>query len=155
MTKSQTKRCECGLWHYREGQNEVSTGCEHQVGSSRRFAQGHDAVLKSLLIRAGIAGADVTRADGRTFGPTSAAERYGFGHQVSAGIAKGRAKADAVAARQHKATEATPEVVKIGRWWYPVISNSNGRIGYRDKAGQARFAPQGAQVSPRSESATP
>jgi hypothetical protein len=63
-------------------------------------------VLKSLLIRAGIAGADVVRADGRTFGPTSAAEQYGFGYQVSAGIEKGRAKADAVAARQFKAAAA-------------------------------------------------
>ena len=101
-----TRPCECGLWRYREGQSEVSTGCDRQVSGSRRFAQGHNAVLKGLLIRAGIAGADVTRADGRTFGPTSGAEQYGFGYQVSAGIAKGRAKADAVAARQLKAAAA-------------------------------------------------
>lgn len=69
MTESKPRACECGLSRYREGQSEVSTGCNRQVSGSRR------------------------RADGRTFGPTTAAEQYGFGDQVSAGIAKGRAKA--------------------------------------------------------------
>ena len=165
MVKSKppnTHLCECARWRYREGSSDVSTGCNRQVSGSRRFAQGHDAVLKGLLIRAGIAGADVIRADGRTFGPTSAAEQYGFGYQVSAGIAKGRAKADAVAARQLKAaaarqakagkaavTEATsdaPTEVKVGRWWYGVVGQLDGRLTYADKAGEIRMAPKGAQT---------
>ena len=31
------------------GNSEVTTGCQREVTGSRRFAQGHDAVLKSLL----------------------------------------------------------------------------------------------------------
>jgi hypothetical protein len=142
--------CECGRWKYREGNSEVSTGCTRQVSGSRRFAQGHNAVLKSLLMRAGIAGADVIRADGRTFGPTSAAEQYGFGYQVSAGIANGRAKADAVAARQQKAAERKARSklieVKVGRWWYPVLGELDGRLTYIDKHGQTRMVPKGAQT---------
>ena len=106
--------CECGLWQYRDGQKAVTTGCHRQVSGSRRFAQGHDAVLKSLFIRAGIAGADVTRADGRTFGPTRAAEQFGFGMQVSADIAKGRAKAEATAARARERTSRPRKVTGEG-----------------------------------------
>jgi hypothetical protein len=160
MVKSKSpsaRPCERGLWRYRQGQSEVSTGCNRQVSGSRRFAQGHDAVLKSLFIRAGIAGADVVRTDGRTFGPTSAAEQYGFGHQVSAGIAKGCAKAGAVAARQLKAAAArqakaadAPAAraleVKVGRWSYPVVGELDGRLTYADKSGETRMAPKGAQT---------
>ena len=42
MTESKPHACECGLWRYREGQSEVSTGCNRQVSGSRRFAEGHD-----------------------------------------------------------------------------------------------------------------
>jgi hypothetical protein len=134
---------------------QIKTAQRASVRSSRRFAQGHDAVLKSLFIRAGIAGADVIRADGRTFGPTSAAEQYGFGYQVSAGIAKGRAKADAIAARQLNAADARqakaqptqPELeVKVGRWWYRAVGELDGRVTYRDKAGETRMAPKDAHT---------
>jgi len=148
MTNS--KPCECSLWLYRDGNSEVTTGCTQQVSGKRRFRQGHDAVLKSLLIRAGIAGVDVKRSDGRQFGPTTAAELYGFGHMVSAGISKGRAKATAVADRQSKAAQRKVGAaleVKVGRWWYPVISMSGGRVAYADRqGGEARLAPKAAQV---------
>ena len=171
MVKSNSpsaRQCECGLWRYREGNFEVTTGCARQISGKRRFAQGHDAVLKSLLIRAGIAGVDVTRADGRTFGPTTAAEQYGFGYQVSAGIEKGRAKADAVAARQlnaaaarqakaAKGAEAASDApagaaaaraleVKVGRWWYAVVGQLDGRLTYADKSGETKMAPKDAQT---------
>ena len=160
MSKSESsshRPCECGLWRYREGQSEVSTGCHRQVTGSRKFAQGHDAVLKGLLIRAGIAGVYVNRLD-KSFDPTSAADQFGFSHQVMAGVAAGKARAEAVKARQLKAAAkrhakaksapATPAAleVKVGRWFYPVVGELDGRVTYRDKAGETRMAPAGAQT---------
>lgn len=91
-------RCECQYWEVGveldplvELENDIiTTGCESET--PRTFAPGHDAKLKSLLIRAGVNGWEARH--GRITGvlvttdPGQAADRYGFGAQVRAGIAR-------------------------------------------------------------------
>ncbi|MFD7998494.1 hypothetical protein [Streptomyces mirabilis] len=97
--------CECSrysvLANVREADNgdltwdeELTTGCE--AGARKLFAQGHDAKLKSFLIRAGAAGHEVRRDDGGVLSMADAAthaKHYTFGHMVAAGIERAQAKA--------------------------------------------------------------
>lgn len=124
------------------GNSEVTTGCQRQVTGSRRFAQGHDAVLKSLLIRAGIANVYVNRLE-KSYDPTSAATQFGFASQVIAGVAAGRARAEAAAARQQ--TRQPSREVKVGRWWYPVSETPVGPV-YQTKTGATRSLPADGQT---------
>lgn len=95
--KNRLGRCECSQWEIGEeilldGGNEdagsditiITTGCDKTT--KRDFAQGHDAKLKSLFIRAGVEGLDVRwgRETGVlvTTDHEAAADRFGFGHQV-------------------------------------------------------------------------
>lgn len=143
-----------------------STGWVETVTGSRRFAQGHDARLKSLFIAAGVAGVRVTSNDGPSLDPAAAASRYGFGQMVASGILRGRevrakreqrleeaarARVAKAEARQAKTTAAVisddaPRQVKVGRWFYDVVGELDGRVTYPDKQGQTRMAPAGAQV---------
>lgn len=96
--KNKLGNCECAGWEIGtttdRGEGEepevtiTTTGCDKQT--KRVFAQGHDAKLKSLFIRAGVEGLEVrygrhagvlTTTDAET-----AADRYGFGHQVRKAI---------------------------------------------------------------------
>ncbi len=77
-----------------------STGCNATTRND--FAQGHDAKLKSHLIRWGSLGLEVVYVEGGLRVGTDAqnvANRYGFGHMVQAGIAKAVAKREAAKAR--------------------------------------------------------
>ncbi|MER6210915.1 hypothetical protein [Streptomyces sp. NPDC001642] len=91
----QENQCECSrysvLVNLRKAANgdlewdeELTTGCA--ATARKLFAQGHDAKLKSFLIRAGAAGHEVQRNEG---GMTSVADaathanRYSFGHMIS------------------------------------------------------------------------
>lgn len=111
MTKSKKTLvpCECSkyeiLVNVREnGTNgdliwdqEIRTGCPG-VLTGRTFAPGHDAKLKGYLIRAGLAGYEVTRVEeGMAYSSNAAAaaDRYGFGAMVREGIELGREKRDA------------------------------------------------------------
>lgn len=98
--KNKLGNCECAQWEIgltidgAEGADEepevtiITTGCDKQT--KRDFAQGHDAKLKSLFIRAGVEGMEVRwgRQTGVlvTTDAEAAAERFGFGQQVKAGI---------------------------------------------------------------------
>ncbi|MFC7825621.1 hypothetical protein [Streptomyces sp. NPDC057375] len=112
-------RCECSRYELEDGR---TTGC--QAETKRLFAPGHDAKLKSFLIRAGAAGEMVTRVaeDGhRTSGQAdSLAAKFTFGYMVKAGITRSRDKAAEKAARaaQRKAKKTAPKKVtaKVGRW---------------------------------------
>jgi hypothetical protein len=76
------------------------TGCQAETG--RTFAPGHDARLKSHLIKWGSQGLEVARMEGGMRVSSDAqdwANKYGFGHMVSAGIAKATEKAKAKATR--------------------------------------------------------
>lgn len=96
--KNQLGSCECANWEIgftvdgEDGDEPdvtiETTGCDKQT--KRMFAQGHDAKLKSLLIRAGVAGMEVRW--GRNGGVVvtsdaeTAAKRFGFERQVIDGI---------------------------------------------------------------------
>lgn len=77
------------------------TGC--QAETARTFAPGHDAKLKSALIKWGALGLEVRKNEGGMAVSGSAeswAAKYDFGHMVIAGIAKAREKAEAKATRK-------------------------------------------------------
>jgi hypothetical protein len=112
---------------------EDSTGCT--ATTKNEFAQGHDAKLKSHLIKWGILGYEVARLEGGLRVSNDAlgmAREYGFAGMVAEGIRKGTAKREAAqkradakheaqAARQAKkagkvaptAMEAVPELVLL------------------------------------------
>lgn len=72
------------------------TGCG--ATTTRTFAPGHDAKLKSFLIRHGALGHDIRRNEGGVASSASAldhAKRYDFAHMVAAGLTKAAEKAEA------------------------------------------------------------
>lgn len=89
---------------------EVTTDTGCSATTRNEFAQGHDAKLKSHLIQWGARGLEVAYVDGGVRVGTDArnvASRFGFGHQVEAGIAalaeKLRRQAERAAAKHDKA----------------------------------------------------
>jgi hypothetical protein len=121
--QAEATRCECSRFELEDGQ---TTGCKAET--KRLFAPGHDAKLKSFLIRAGAAGAMVTRVaeDGhRTSGQAdSLAAKFPFGYMVAAGITRARDKATEKArkAEERAARKAAPKAkapkkvtAKVGR----------------------------------------
>lgn len=79
----------------------ATTGCT--AHTSRTFAPGHDAKLKSALIRWETAGMEISYFDGgvRTYSDAmTIASRHGFGHMVAQGIAKAQERAEAKAAKK-------------------------------------------------------
>lgn len=108
--KTPTK-CACSLYTGKDAKGaDLSTDCTAET--VRTFGPGHDAKLKSLLIKAAIAGGDVTRTvDGVAvqMSPVHAAEEYGFRTQVEKGLAVHTAKVtkrdEAAAARAAKKAE--------------------------------------------------
>lgn len=86
-----------------------STGCTETT--AREFAPGHDAKLKSLLIRAGIAGLEVRQNLGGVVHSGTAetmGRQFAFGYMVQTGIERGRAKA-AAKAEKKAARKAAPK----------------------------------------------
>ena len=133
-TADELKPCECAAYDalpadltdadLETGDYEVfTTGCT--ATTKRQFAPGHDAKLKSFLIKQGAAGNDIRRNEGGVATSASAeqhAARYAFGHMVAAGVkraeAKAAEKAERAAARAaRKAAPKTPKKVtaKVGR----------------------------------------
>lgn len=82
------------------------TGC---TATTRNvFAPGHDAKLKSFLIKHAVAGHEIRRTEGGvavTAEAVAHADRYGFGHMVAAGIEKAKGKAAARQARKTASAE--------------------------------------------------
>jgi len=99
--RRQVHACRCAAFLAGSGEE---TGC---VSDTKRvFAPGHDAKLKGLLIRAGVAGELVTDAEtGRTLPALEVAELFGFGDLVADGIRKA---ADRVTGKKKVATKAVP-----------------------------------------------
>lgn len=100
------------------------TGCEVQTTS--KFGPGHDAKLKSLLIKAGVDGNSVIKtAEGaeHVLSALDAASEFGFAAIVSKGIDKARERAEARERREAdklakaEARRATPgpAQAKVGR----------------------------------------
>jgi hypothetical protein len=140
---------------------EFTTGCTATTRNT--FAPGHDAKLKSFLIKmATINGADIRRTEGGMSVSADAqthANRYDFGYMVANGIATATEKAAAKAAKAAKREEARiqreiardakkakntptpaeePEVIaKVGRWEYKGIEK-DGTFYYLAKDGHTR-----------------
>jgi hypothetical protein len=86
---------------------EDTTGCTQTT--KNEFAQGHDAKLKSHLIKWGVLGYEVARVEGGmriSNDAASQAAEYGFAQMVRDGIAKGKAKAEAARERADRKHEA-------------------------------------------------
>jgi len=95
--------CACSFYTGTDAKgNALDTECE--AVTVRTFGPGHDAKLKSLLIKVAIAGGQVTKTtdeDGEVdLEPTHAAEEYGFRTQVEKGLAVHQAKLDASAEKK-------------------------------------------------------
>ena len=120
--------CQCA--RFSNAETGEATGCTKTT--TREISPGHDAKLKSLALRAGAAGQQVTRMDDGiavTTDAVKAVEGYGFAHMVASGIerahAKARAKAEREAARakakeNKKKESADTDTVraKVGRATY-------------------------------------
>ncbi|GHD56003.1 hypothetical protein ACFQL8_17160 [Streptomyces goshikiensis] len=135
-TATEPTRCECSrysvLVNLRDvdgdlaWDEELTTGCT--ATTARVFAPGHDAKLKSALIRWGAEGHDVIRdGDGvnTTADAATHASKFIFANMVTAGIKraedKAAAKATRAAARAAKKVAAKVEppvevTAKVGRW---------------------------------------
>lgn len=86
------------------------TGCA--ATTTRVFAPGHDAKLKSFLIRHGALGHDIRHTVGGVASSAAAmdhARKYDFAHMVAAGIQKAMAKAEARANREAARAERKAE----------------------------------------------
>lgn len=148
------------------------TGCSETTRNT--FAPGHDAKLKSFLIRHEAAGHEIRRHDGGVATSADAmghAKRYAFAHMVEAGIRKAETKAQARADRaaanvakkaeraglvrnesEDAAAKADKLVVqaKVGRWTYfgVLLAAGDGTpvFRYTDKKGVEQDTMKFVQV---------
>lgn len=111
--------CACQFYTGKDAKgNELSTGCNEET--PRTFRPGHDAKLKSLLIKVGAAGNQVTKStddEDVEMDPLHAAEEFGFRGLVEKSVdaakvkeearqAKAQERADAKAAKDREKAEA-------------------------------------------------
>lgn len=121
--KTEPTRCECSrysvLVNVREvdgdltWDDELTTGCA--TTTKRVFAPGHDAKLKSALIRWGAQGHEVTRDDdgvNTTADAATLAAKFAFGHMVAAGITRAEGKAAAKAEREAAKNDPAKKAAK-------------------------------------------
>ncbi|MGW6719056.1 hypothetical protein [Streptomyces sp. NPDC054995] len=121
--KTEPTRCECSrysvLVNVREvdgdltWDDELTTGCA--TTTKRVFAPGHDAKLKSALIRWGAQGHEVTRDDdgvNTTADAATLAAKFAFGHMVAAGITRAEGKAAAKAQREAAKNDPAKKAAK-------------------------------------------
>lgn len=105
--------CACRFYSGKDAKGEtLSTGCTEVT--PRTFRPGHDAKLKSLLIKVGSAGnSAVKTVDGETeeMDPLHAAEEFGFRDLVEKSIdaAKAKQKASEAKAQEREAKKAETE----------------------------------------------
>lgn len=114
--------CTCSQFSTEDGR---TTGCKAET--KRQFAPGHDAKLKSFLIKAGAEGTEVIRTVDGIASPADAsthAAKFAFGHMIAAGItrAEGKAAEKAERAAARAARKAAPKAkapakvtAKVGR----------------------------------------
>ncbi|MFD7570697.1 hypothetical protein ACFV6U_09240 [Streptomyces sp. NPDC059810] len=132
------------------------TGCT--ATTRRLFAPGHDAKLKSALIKWGALGLDIRRTDeggvATSAEATKHASAFKFAHMVAAGIKRAEdkrlaklAKAEERAAKKvAKAEPANPIVTaKVGRWERQGTV-TDGVFTYTDAKGATKTATKFALV---------
>jgi len=93
--------------------NTLSTGCSEET--VRTFRPGHDAKLKSLLIKTAVAGNQaVKQVDGKgvEMDPLHAAEEFGFRGLVEKSVEAAKAKEDARAAKAEVRAQKKAEADK-------------------------------------------
>lgn len=115
--------CACSLYSGQDVKgNELSTGCTEKT--VRTFRPGHDAKLKSLLIKVGSAGNEVIKTVGdevTSMQPVHAAEEYGFRNLVEKSLETAKGREDARKAKAAKraevkaAAEAKKEAARVER----------------------------------------
>jgi hypothetical protein len=105
---------EIGITTEEDGQPDFDGSNTECSSTTRRvFSPGHDARLKSLLIRAGVEGLEVRHNSGITYGdPVSAARQFGFAEMVAAGIQRSIAKAAAKAEKANAPKAARKPAAK-------------------------------------------
>jgi hypothetical protein len=157
-TVKSLKPCECSLWEFNldvDHDDDYNTGCKEMT--HRTFAQGHDAKLVGFMVRAELAGHDVSKRAGGmlvTFGgAVHAAESIS-----EALAAKAEGQLDAARARMNKTAKApkveaedepvgataTRQKIKVGRWTYDAtIDLATGEATYTSKLGGTKVAVDG------------
>lgn len=134
----------------------LGRGTRCMDSTRNEFAPGHDAKLKSFLITAGSLGVDVSLGDGQWMEATKLAGQFGFGHQVTRGIAARKAHAQyrtdranaksakkaikaAKPAKAPKALASNLVDAKVGRHFYRGYVGAGG-FHYTDAKGNAQVA---------------
>lgn len=127
MAKTKTP-CQCSSYAVQvvtdEGEQRQALDCDVETGG--KFAPGHDAKLKSMLIGAGGAGHQVVKVTDegeQLMSAIDAANEYGFGPSVQKGIDKAAERAEAkrqreaerVAKLEAKKLEPGAVTAKVGR----------------------------------------
>lgn len=108
--------CACQFYTGKDAKGEeLTTGCDE--ATVRTFRPGHDAKLKSLLIKTASAGHQVVKtADGETneMDPLHAAEEFGFRSLVEKSVDAAKAKQEArdAKAREREQAKAQKEQAK-------------------------------------------
>lgn len=152
--------CECSRYEIESWIGEVpegadpgeyvrhtGTGCDQTT--ARTFAMGHDAKLKSLLIRAGASGLAVRRDDGGvvvTGDALQMAAAYGFAAKVEHGIRLAGEKAarkvekDRAAAAEQQ-PQPKPVRIRVRRWVYDAVLAADGSATYTNPNGDVKVIP--------------
>lgn len=109
------KPCASSLYSYVDAEGVTHTCGTEGRETTATFCPGHDAKLKSLLIKAGAAGYEVRKdVEGGflTMSAMEAANEYGFASTVETGIAKAAEKAQAKAERAAAKAEREEKAAK-------------------------------------------
>ncbi len=169
---SKTTACACRSFEFgsydpdTEQDDTYTTECNQTT--TRVFAQGHDAKLVGFLVRAELAGEEISLIDGgmrTSFGAVTAAraisEALAAKAQAQLDAAKARlaktAAREAAKAARKSAKAAAPKAeakpaeptsrlanIKVGRWTYTArIDGATGQAKYSNKLGVAKTVEQG------------
>lgn len=95
--------CACASFFIKSAEDGSLSGTDCTAMTVNTFGPGHDAKLKSLLIKAGVEGATVVRVEGDVYTDMSAveaADEHGFASQVEKSVEAKRARVQEVAARR-------------------------------------------------------
>lgn len=154
--QSEYTRCACHAFEIQSWKGEVPEGADPgdyavYEGTNctqmthRTFAPGHDAKLKSLLIKAGAAGLEIVRHEGGMNVYSSAeqvANHFGFGHQVLSGIQRAQAKAEARAEKKAAVDKARADL-KNGK----VTPEGNAALKADNRSKKAKAAARGKKAA--------
>lgn len=100
--------CACASFFIKSNDDGSLSGTDCTAVTVNTFGPGHDAKLKSLLIKAGVAGSTVVRVEGDVHTDMSAveaADEHGFAAQVQKSVEAKRSRAEEVAARKASLAE--------------------------------------------------